>query len=485
MKTAIAMLLIAVAATAVYLDRAHDPLLASGTPTEPSRALIALPWGAGLPAGAWASSGNLKIRLTFAGAGDERSVVPEIEVLPLNLRFSGVANVAGKLTPLQAERRTVVDITMPGLQNGRLYHWRVRTRDADGGTSPWAGGGEFGISVTPPETPRLVSANATPGLPTNQRTVSLHWSQSWDRTGIAYYQWANSLDPQAEPTWHSTTNTEIHLHTLADGTWYVAVRAVDRAGLVSAPLRWTVTIERTAPTITYLQATSHELSISTPATQVQFSLSRAVHAVLRIQGTSPSTNAAVVDLGTLAAGAQSITWDGKDGAGRYLPSGTYALTVAARDALGNSTVQLLPGVFTLDTRRVVVSLTKQDMTIYDGASVLLHTLITSGGPETQTPVGTFHVLAKYSPYVMRSPWPKSSRLWYPTTTVNYAILFRSGGYFLHDATWRSQFGPGSNAVDGTPGGNTTGTHGCVNVPLGVEGWLYRWVQIGTVVQILA
>jgi lipoprotein-anchoring transpeptidase ErfK/SrfK len=94
------------------------------------------------------------------------------------------------------------------------------------------------------------------------------------------------------------------------------------------------------------------------------------------------------------------------------------------------------------------------------------------------------MLAKYTPYVMRSPWPKSSPLWYADSPVSYALLFQVGGYFLHDAPWRSVFGPGSNVVDGTPGGNTTGTHGCVNVPFAAETWLYNWSQIGTTVQIL-
>ena len=58
-------------------------------------------------------------------------------------------------------------------------------------------------------------------------------------------------------------------------------------------------------------------------------------------------------------------------------------------------------------------------------------------------------------------------------------------HFLHDAPWRSVYGPGTNTVEGIPGGNTTGTHGCVNVPVAAERWLYSWAPVGTPVRIVS
>ena len=52
-----------------------------------------------------------------------------------------------------------------------------------------------------------------------------------------------------------------------------------------------------------------------------------------------------------------------------------------------------------------------------------------------------------------------------------AMLFRDGGYFIHDAPWRSDYGAGSNLRGGT--------HGCVNVPLSGETWLWNWAPVGT------
>ena len=63
-----------------------------------------------------------------------------------------------------------------------------------------------------------------------------------------------------------------------------------------------------------------------------------------------------------------------------------------------------------------------------------------------------------------------SPFWYPSAWVNYAMEFIPGGYYLHDAPWRSWYGPGSNLYDGT--------HGCVNIPLGPMTQLYAWANVG-------
>ena len=99
-------------------------------------------------------------------------------------------------------------------------------------------------------------------------------------------------------------------------------------------------------------------------------------------------------------------------------------------------------------------------------------------------MGVFPILAKYSPFTFVSPWPPGSEYYYPPATANYALLFDNRGYYVHDAPWRSAFGPGTNTSVGTPGQNYTGTHGCVNVPLAAEAQLFNWATIGTVVQVV-
>jgi lipoprotein-anchoring transpeptidase ErfK/SrfK len=102
-----------------------------------------------------------------------------------------------------------------------------------------------------------------------------------------------------------------------------------------------------------------------------------------------------------------------------------------------------------------------------------------------TPSSLFQVMFKRHQFTFFSPWPPGSPFYYPPSRVNYGLYFHDNGYYIHDAPWRSVFGPGSNAGTGTPGRDYTGTHGCVNVPEGVMAQLYNWATPGTVVQITA
>jgi lipoprotein-anchoring transpeptidase ErfK/SrfK len=122
---------------------------------------------------------------------------------------------------------------------------------------------------------------------------------------------------------------------------------------------------------------------------------------------------------------------------------------------------------------IVVSLSRQVLTAYQDGNALLTTYVTTGRPALPTPPGVYHVFARYSPYEMISPWPYGSPYWYPPSWVNWAMEFRGGGYFIHDAPWRSWYGPGSDIYDGT--------HGCVNVPYSPMLTLWRWTPIGTTV----
>ena len=122
---------------------------------------------------------------------------------------------------------------------------------------------------------------------------------------------------------------------------------------------------------------------------------------------------------------------------------------------------------------IVVSLAKQSLTAYENGRVVLTTVVATGRPALPTPPGTFHIKAKYAPFRFVSPWPKGSPYWYASAWVKYAMLFEDGGYFLHDAPWRTVYGPGANL--------TNGTHGCVNIPLNAMTFLYRWASVGTTV----
>ena len=134
-------------------------------------------------------------------------------------------------------------------------------------------------------------------------------------------------------------------------------------------------------------------------------------------------------------------------------------------------------------KRITISLFRQRLRAWEGQKVVLSTPVTTGDRYLPTPTGYFTIFAKYSPFTMISPWPPSSYKYYPPSHMTFAMEFQSGGYFIHDAPWRSVYGKGSNS--GTqPGTNYGGTHGCVNVPYSAMSFLYRWAPVGTPVHVV-
>ena len=134
-------------------------------------------------------------------------------------------------------------------------------------------------------------------------------------------------------------------------------------------------------------------------------------------------------------------------------------------------------------KRITISLKRERLRAWVGQRVVWVSPITSGNASLPTPVGRFTIFAKRSPYTFVSPWPKGSANWYPPSKVSFAMEFRGGGYFIHDAPWRGVYGPGSNQGS-QAGTNYGGTHGCVNVPYNTARFLYYWAPMGTPVHIV-
>ncbi|TMF84682.1 MAG: hypothetical protein E6I07_12185 [Chloroflexi bacterium] len=122
---------------------------------------------------------------------------------------------------------------------------------------------------------------------------------------------------------------------------------------------------------------------------------------------------------------------------------------------------------------IVISLSRQVLTAYQDGAAVMTTFVATGRPQLPTPPGVYRVFHKYSPYKFISPWPYGSPYWYPSAWTSFAMEFIAGGYFIHDAPWRSWYGPGSNLYNGT--------HGCVNVPYSPMSFLWNWTPMGTTV----
>ncbi|MEA2647213.1 MAG: hypothetical protein QOE92_2296 [Chloroflexota bacterium] len=126
-------------------------------------------------------------------------------------------------------------------------------------------------------------------------------------------------------------------------------------------------------------------------------------------------------------------------------------------------------------KAIYVSLAREELRAYDHGKPFITTLVTTGRPELGTDTGEMSVIKKDSPWVMHSPWPRGSKYWYPDTRVTYVLWFHVDGSGLHDAPWRSRYGPGTN--------DANGTHGCVNIPYAETVKLFNWAPVGTPVYI--
>ncbi|MDP9325331.1 MAG: L,D-transpeptidase [Candidatus Dormibacteraeota bacterium] len=125
---------------------------------------------------------------------------------------------------------------------------------------------------------------------------------------------------------------------------------------------------------------------------------------------------------------------------------------------------------------IVVSIQRQELVALENGAVKVDTLVTTGRPALPTITGVYHIFRKESPYQMRSDWPRGSPYYFDPVWMSWAMEWESSGYFIHDAPWRSRYGPGTN--------NDNGTHGCINVPHDPMSVLYSWAEIGTTVVVL-
>jgi lipoprotein-anchoring transpeptidase ErfK/SrfK len=123
-------------------------------------------------------------------------------------------------------------------------------------------------------------------------------------------------------------------------------------------------------------------------------------------------------------------------------------------------------------KAVVIRLGSQTLTAYLNGRAVMKTPITTGRPALPTPVGSYFVHYRASPYTFVSPWPPGSAYYYPPATVTWAMYFFDND-FLHDdpAEPSDAYGAGSQY-------GPYASHGCVHVPHSVMAWLYDWLPVG-------
>ena len=117
---------------------------------------------------------------------------------------------------------------------------------------------------------------------------------------------------------------------------------------------------------------------------------------------------------------------------------------------------------------IVVRLGEQSLTLYKDGAVVLRTPVTTGRPALPTPVGSYDIAWRRSPYTFISPWPQGNPFYYPPAHVRWAMYFFDND-FLHDSYEPAgAYGKGSNF-------GPYASHGCVHVPGDVMQVLYTTV----------
>ena len=126
----------------------------------------------------------------------------------------------------------------------------------------------------------------------------------------------------------------------------------------------------------------------------------------------------------------------------------------------------LPYQATDGEKWIDINLSNKTVTAYEGATVVHGPVsVVDGAAATPTVTGTYHVYLQHESQTMRGENADGSN--YETEGVPWITYFYQG-YALHGAPWRTSFG-------------YSGSHGCLNMPVGEAQWFFNWAEIGTTV----
>jgi hypothetical protein len=146
-------------------------------------------------------------------------------------------------------------------------------------------------------------------------------------------------------------------------------------------------------------------------------------------------------------------------------------------------MELMQHYGVMNQQVIVVSMVEQALRLYQNGKLVAAYPVTTGRVELPSLPGLWTVLARQSPTVFKSTDPPGSEFWYPPTPINYAINYHWDGYFIHDAWWRVNFGPGTQFPHYDVGGDEAfagnGSHGCINMPENAAAWLYANTNYNT------
>lgn len=151
--------------------------------------------------------------------------------------------------------------------------------------------------------------------------------------------------------------------------------------------------------------------------------------------------------------------------------GWYVLAGAVQAFKDDGDHHIQKGEQASTTKRIVVDLSAEMLTAYDGETVFMQEPISTGLDFTPTPLGTFSIYAKTPSRYMQGPIPGVSSQSYDLPGVPWDLYFTKDGAVIHGAYWHDHFGE-------------PWSHGCVNLAPQLAKKLYYWADIGTPVVVV-
>jgi hypothetical protein len=127
-----------------------------------------------------------------------------------------------------------------------------------------------------------------------------------------------------------------------------------------------------------------------------------------------------------------------------------------------------PGPVPGTAKSIVVSISQQRMWAYEGDTVVISSLVSTGKPGFDTPVGTFTISKKVEIQDMEG---LIGGEYYNVESVPDVMYFTTVGHAFHGTYWHNNFG-------------AVMSHGCVNLPMDIASALYDWTPMATTVEIV-
>lgn len=442
-----------------------------------------------LPSGHWIKRDSM--RFTVSPTGVQLPVRLQVEMTQNGATPQGNPKATGPVfstsdssSKVRSQPYVIVRHLRPG-----TYRWWGRFYNGNAVSSwvPFSSSTAFGVDTTKPSSPMVVSPmDSIQGKTYRSGDITLNWHSSDSGSGISgyWYRFGPSSSIKVTHGHVRTTATTLSLTHEPSGSYTFAVAACDKAGNWSGVSTYHVNLDSTPPQVSGIGFSTFAFNPHYSTMTMNYVVTKPASVRIGIYRSSDGKLVRLVERRATAKGQLlHYTWRGRNNQGQVVAPGTYNFYIRVTDKYHNTSLREFSGL-TVINKVIVVSLTQQRLWAYNGHQLLLTSLVTTGNPQLPTPTGTFTILDKRHPFEFISPFPQGDWRYYLPSWVSYAMLFRVGGYYIHDAPWRTVFGPGSNADDGTPGTSYTGTHGCINVPLNVSTALYQWAPDGTPVRVL-